>query len=166
MARRARSVLDLDEHGRSGWRAGCGCSTCRAAHAADVADWRARRRRAAELEQLDEQARAQALADTVRPSDGSTAPMLLDATVPAGPIELAFEQDFAAIIGTPPWKNTLGALGRANARIVDQVARHQRLDAISGVQLRMLDILDRLRRVPGGAGVPSDLGALLGEPDD
>lgn len=167
MARRARPVLDLDEHGKSGWRAGCGCVTCRAAHAADVAAWRARRRRQTEAAQLDEQAQAQALADLERPVDLSQAAALLDPHAPAGAIEAAFSGELEKLIGEPPWKLTLGALGRANARIIDQVGRHQRLDVVSGVQLRMMDILDRLRRVPGGGGAPApaDLGALLGEPD-
>lgn len=168
MARRVRTVLELDEHGKSGWRAGCGCTTCRAAHSADVAAWRARRRQAAELEQLDDAAREQALADLERPADTSQAPLLLDPSAPAGEIERAFTEELSGLIGEPPWKKTLGALGRANARIIDQVPRHQRLDVVSGVQLRMMDILDRLRRVPeGGAvgGVPADWGASLADPD-
>lgn len=166
MARTARPVLDLEDHGRSGWRKGCGCTTCRAAHSADVAAWRARRRQQRDAEQLDEQARAQALADVVRPVDESQAPLLIDPSAPPGEVEVAFTEELGAVVGEPPWKRTLGALGRANARIVDQMGRHQRLDVLSGVQLRMMEILDRLRRVPeGGPSAPSDLSALFGEPD-
>lgn len=172
MSRHARPVLDLPEHGRSGWRKGCGCPLCRAAHSADVAAWRARRRHAAELEQLDEQARAQAEADAQPPApDGTQAPALLDAGAPAGAIEQGLDEDLATLVGEPPWKATLSALARANARIIDQAPRHQRLDVLSGVQLRFLDILDRLRRLPspapdGGvpAGVPADWSGL-GDPD-
>lgn len=169
MARRARPVLDLEEHGKSGWRAGCGCTTCRAAHAADVAAWRARKRRARELEEMDEAAREQAAADALPPvPDASQAPLLLDPDADPGPVERAVDQELNALVGEPPWKLTLSALARANARIVDQVHRHQRLDVLSGVQLRMMDILDRLRRVPdgGGRGVPADWTASgLADPD-
>jgi hypothetical protein len=163
--RTARPILELDEHGRSGYRKGCGCTPCRAGHSADVAAWRAARRRRSDAAELDADAQAQALADLERPVDPSQAPALLDPEAEPGPVEQAFTADFGGIIGTPPWKATLGALGRANARIIDQVHRHQRLDVLSGVQLRMMEILDRLRRVPGGAGTPLDIGALLGEPE-
>lgn len=163
-----RPILDLKRHGASGYRRGCGCPTCRAGHAKAAADYRARKRREQERAELEERAEAQAVADTIRPVDESQAPLLLDPTLEAGPVELAFVDEVAAIVGEPPWKGTLAALGRANARIVDQVHRHQRLDVLSGVQLRFMDILDRLRRTPGGSGgegVPADLGSLLGEPD-
>ena len=153
-------------HGAPGYRRGCRCAVCRDAHASAARSWRAAQRAKREAAQLDDDARAQALADLERPTDTSQAPMLLDPTAPAGELEQAFADELAALIGEPPWKKTLGALGRANARIIDQVPRHQRLDVLSGVQLRMLEILDRLRRVPeGGVGAPADLGALLGEPD-
>jgi len=168
MPRHARPVLDLPEHGLKGWKHGCGCTVCRAAHTADVAAWRAKRRRALELERLDESARAQAETDALPPAlDTSQAPMLLDPDAPAGPVEEALAADLAKLVGEPPWKATLSALGRANARIIDQAPRHQRLDVLSGVQLRLLDVLDRLRRTSegAGAGAPDSLAGLLGEPD-
>lgn len=92
---------------------------------------------------------------------------LIDQDAPPGDLERAFSAELDSLIGEPPWKMTLGALARANARIIDQLPRHERLDVVSGIQLRMLDILDRLRRVPEGTGqgAPSDLAGLLGEPD-
>ena len=167
--RTGRPILDLAKHDLSGYRKGCGCPTCRAAHAADMAKYRARKRRERELEQMDDEARAQAQADALPPEpDESQAPLLLDPDAPAGPVEEAVLKDLDSLIGEPPWKATLSALAKANARIVDQVYRHQRLDVLSGVQLRMMDILDRLRRVPDGSGggVPADWGAQsLAEPD-
>lgn len=164
---RGRPILDLAKHGLSGYRKGCGCADCRAAHTAAVAAWRARRRRARELEQLQDEARAQAEADALPPAPDTTqAPTLIDPAAPAGPIEQALEKDLEQLIGDPPWKATLTALARANARIVDQVHLHQRLDVLSGVQLRLFEALDRLRRTAGtSTGVPDDLGALLGEPE-
>lgn len=155
-------------HGPSGYRRGCRCPQCREGHAAAARRYRAKQRRQRQVEEAEVAARDQALADALEPSDDSEAPMLLDDSLEAGPIEQAFASELDKLVGDPPWKMTLGALGRANARIVDQVARHQRLDVLSGVQLRMMDILDRLRRVPeGGAldGVPADWTAGLGEPD-
>lgn len=161
--------------GASGYRGSkghppCHCPVCRAGHAAKQREYRAALRERRRLAELEEAARARAEADAAPPAtDDSAAPGLLDADLPAGPIEEALNADLATLVGTPPWKATLAALARANARIVDQAPRHQRLDVLSGVQLRFLDILDRLRRVPdGGAAVPSTVPADwsgLAEPD-
>lgn len=156
--------------GETGYRYGCRCPVCRAGHATKQREYRAACRELRRLAELEEQAQAQAVADAVPPApDVSQAPMMLDPTLDPGPIEEALNTELAAIIGGPPWKATLSALARANARIVDQAHRHQRLDVLSGVQLRFLDILDRLRRVPdagGGvpAGVPADW-SRLANPD-
>ncbi len=155
-------------HGPSGYRRGCRCPLCREGHAANARRYRAELRRRREADELEHRARDEALAEVVEPVDDSTAPLLLDDTLPAGPIEVAFGAELGALVGEPPWKQTLGALGRANARIIDQTTRHQRLDVLSGVQLRMMDILDRLRRVPEGGptgGVPADWTAGLAEAD-
>lgn len=146
-------------HGPSGYRRGCRCPVCREGHAANARRYRAELRRRREAETVEDKARAEALADVVEPTDGSTAPLLLDAELAPGPVEEAFTRELEQLVGEPPWKLTLGALGRANARIVDQTPRHQRLDVLSGVQLRMMEILDRLRKVPEGtgpSGVPAD----------
>jgi|SRR5665647_3662609 len=155
--------------GETGYRYGCHCSVCRAGHAAKQREYRAGLRERRRLAELEAQAQADAIAAATPPADGSQAPQLLDASLPAGAIEQALNADLNRLIGTPPWKPTLAALARANARIVDQAPRHQRLDVLSGVQLRFLDILDRLRRVPDGGGavpstVPADWSALA-EPD-
>lgn len=157
--------------GESGYRFNCRCAVCRAGHAAKQREYRAGLRERKRLAALEAAAQEQAVADAAPPAqDGSQAAQLLDANAPAGPIEIALEQDLTALVGSPPWKATLSALARANARIVDQAPRHQRLDVLSGLQLRFLDTLDRLRRVPegSGAGVPSTVPADwsgLDEPD-
>jgi len=141
--------------GESGYRLGCRCPVCRAGHAAKQREYRAGLRDRKRLAALEAAAQEQAAADAVPPApDESQAPQLLDANAPAGPIEQALDADLATLVGSPPWKGTLAALARANARIIDQAPRHQRLDVLSGVQLRFLDTLDRLRRVPEGHGAP------------
>lgn len=148
------------------YRGGCHCSDCRSAHASANRQWRARRAERRRLAELDESARAQALADLVEPAAAAGAVAgLLDGALPAGAVESALDRELAALVGEPPWRETLGALARANARIVDQAALHQRLDVLSGVQLRLLDILDRLRRTPeaAGMGVPTDWSAALAD---
>lgn len=161
--------------GASGYRGSkgyppCHCPVCRAGHAKKQREYRAAQRERARLAKLEEEARAEALAAAIPPEpDTSQAAGLLDATLPPGPIETALLEDLAKLVGEPPWKATLSALARANARIVDQAARHQRLDVLSGVQIRFVDALDRLRRVPEGAGgvpagVPADWSGLA-EPD-
>ncbi|GAA2242409.1 hypothetical protein GCM10010401_14140 [Rarobacter faecitabidus] len=153
------------KHGNSGYRRGCRCEVCRSGHSKANRTWRLRKQDEAREVGEVEKAQAQALADLVEPADGSQAPLVIDRTLADGPIEAAFASEFAELQGGPPWKDTLGMLARANARVVDQVSVHGRLDVLSGVQLRMLDILDRLRRLPSGsgAGVPNDLGSLLSD---
>lgn len=152
------------KHGNSGYRRGCRCEVCRTGHTESNRAWRKRKQAAAREVSEVEQARAQAVADLERPTDGSQAPLVIDPSLSDGPIEEALVEELAKLVGDPPWKNTLGALARANARIVDQVPLHGRLDVISGVQLRLLDILDRLRRTPSASpdgGVPAGWGAFL-----
>lgn len=154
--------------GESGYRFSCRCPVCRAGHAAKQRVYRAAARERARLARLEQSARDAAIAATVLPTDPSQAALMLDPDIDDGPVELALRSDLAKLVGDPPWKDTLAALARANARIVDQAGRHQRLDVLSGVQLRMVDQLDRLRRVPDGDGshVPAGWSASsLATPD-
>ncbi len=143
------------DHGLTQYRYGCRCGICRAANTAKVREWRDRQRRS--LPPKTEREPLPALVDVPAPVPG----------VSQGAIELALRAELGSLIGEPPWRGTLSAMLLANARVLDQVALHERYDIMSGLQTRTLEMLDRLRRVPegGGAGVPADLSGLLGEPD-
>lgn len=143
---------EITNHGQAGYRRGCRCETCRAGHRVAAAEYRARKRKpAVEAEPLAP------LVDVPAP----------DVLAPAGPIESALAVELDELIGEPPWRGTLSAMLKANARVLDQVHVHERFDIMSGLQTRMLDMLDRLRRVEsGGSGVPEGWAAALSDADD
>lgn len=142
----------VTSHGRSGYRKGCKCSVCRGAHAAYMQSWRSRRR--------DEQARA-ALADVEplvveRPvADPVQVPAGLDLQAPPGPLESAFLEDLSTPSARTAFERTLIAMGRLNARVLDQTAALDRLDLVSPLELRTLEVLQRLAIV-GFAGLEDD----------
>ena len=143
---------EITNHGQAGYRRGCRCEACRAGHRVAAAVYRASKRKPVVVEP-----------DPAAPLVDVPVP---DAGVPAGPIESALAVELGSLIGEPPWKGTLSAMLRANARVLDQVERHERFDVMSGLQTRMLDMLDRLRKVSaGGSAAPADISALLGDPD-
>lgn len=69
--------------------------------------------------------------------------------------------DIAKLVGEPPWKATLSALAIYNARLLDQLQHFDRLDLVSPMQLRTLEILQRLRAVSEGAGAGDEAEAFL-----
>lgn len=160
--------------GKAGYRFGCRCATCRAGQAARQRKYRAARSERAQIaappEVLKPAAPEQPAAAAAEAADLSD-PLSLDPDLDPGSIEVAFAADLEGLVGDVPWKDTLAAMAAANARIVDQVGRHQRIDVLSGVQLRMLNILDRMRRVPSaGSQVPEHVpaewsAAGLADPD-
>ncbi len=134
---------EIQNHGQPGYRRGCRCEVCRKGHREAVAAWRARKRSRAE------QPAAEQLPEPREPL--SSAPGL-DMDAPRGPIEEALAGDLDSLVGEPPWKDTWTHVALYNARLLDQIARLDRLDLVSPIQLRTMEILDRLRAVSKPAG--------------
>ncbi|MHB1063541.1 MAG: hypothetical protein ACYC1Z_03445 [Georgenia sp.] len=141
---------EVTNHGQPGYRRGCRCEVCRKGHRESVAAWRAKGKQ------------PKAETPTV-PLEPLAAPPALNPDAPAGVIELALRQDLAALVGEPPWKGTLSALAVFNARLLDQLPTLDRLDLVSPVQLRTLEVLQRLRAVSGGAGAAEGAAAFLAD---
>lgn len=144
----------MAKHGASGYRGGCRCEVCTTGKRDETRAVRARRGGARP------------------PKAADRAPLPPIANLPApnpvqgsGLIESAVTVELAAIVGEPPWRGTLAAMLRTNARLLDQIDQHGRYDLISALQMRMLDAMDRLRKTGAGSRAPADLSALLGEPD-
>lgn len=121
------------KHGRSGYRRGCKCSVCRAGNAASVAQWRARKKAA--------QAPKPAM-ERPMPEPLASAPAL-DLKAPPGRLEQLMAMDLAQD-GSKTHRGFLCGLALYNARLLDQLPGLDRLDLISSVQSRTLDILARL----------------------
>jgi len=144
-------VAEVTLHGRSGYRKGCKCGTCRGAHADYMSTWRARRR---------ERAIASALADAEplvdRPVSPPVAPVSgLDLVAAAGPLETAFLEDITTPDAQVAFRRSLVGLGRLNMRILDQVGSLDRLDLVSPLQLRQLEVFQRLALI-GFKGLGDD----------
>ena len=151
---------DVRKHGAAGYRKGCKCSTCRAGHAEDARRYRARRKAGEPARVVEPPA---PLISVPQPAPSAA----------AGPVQRALEAELRRLIGEPPWKNTLSALAVLNARLIDQAPALVRLDLVSPLQFRMLDVLDRLRAISAAPGKPRSTGdeaaaflASLNDPDD
>lgn len=136
--------LDGAQSGQPGYRRGCRCEKCRKGHREAVAAWRARKRQAQQQNQPAEQ--------PTKPLAPLTSAPVLDMEAPAGPIERALAGDLEQLVGEPPWKSTWSEIALYNARLLDQIARLDRLDLVSPIQLRTMEVLDRLRAVSQPAG--------------
>lgn len=146
--------------GLSGYRRGCRCEECRTGKRLYMRGYRARRREAEAAA-----AGAQPLVDRVEVSepdrpDLNSAPAL-DLLAPAGTIEKAFDEDLEDPAGEVLWKKSYIAMARLNARMMDQVVRHERLDLIPSLQLRQNEILNRLAYMK----VNGQLGGKPRDPD-
>ena len=78
-----------------------------------------------------------------------------------GAVERALCEDLEQLTGEPPWKRTLSRIAMLNARLLDQAPGVDRLDLISPIQLRTLEVLNRLRAVSSGSSIADDAAALL-----
>ena len=152
----------VTEHGISGYRKGCHCEVCRTAKREYMRAWRVRRAAAAEP--------TSAAAPVVEPREPVATPPALDLTADPGAIEQALATDVEAPAGEVLWSGTLLAMARLNARVMDQVHQSDRLDLVSPLQLRMLEILNRMAfaKTAGllGNGQPTGTTATGDEPGD
>lgn len=138
----------------TGYRKGCRCGGCRKAKREDQAAYRARRK----LQEAGAVMGGYVLPPEVEPSSVS-----ISWSAPAGPIEQALNEELSALIGEPPFKKTLIVLARYNARVLDQIPHAERFDLISGMESRLFNVFDRLRKVEpvAGSGGSWDMSALL-----
>ncbi|MHC6176230.1 hypothetical protein [Glutamicibacter sp. X7] len=130
--------------GISGYRKGCRCAECRKAKREDQAAYRARRKLREQGGEVD-LAEAPELPPMVEPSSVS-----LDWQAKPGQIEQVLTGELGRIVGEPPFKKTLIVLARYNARVLDQIPRIDRPDLISGMESRLFNVFDRLRKVTDG----------------
>jgi len=158
-------VSEVTVHGQSGYRRGHRCAVCRAGHAKSMATWRAAKklREAPGL--------PPAAGDVEQPfAEPLKSAPALDLDAPAGAIELALLKDITEPDDKVAWCRTLVGMAKLDARLLDQVGRLDRLDIVSSVQLRMLEILSRLAIIgfkgmsDGGPGsIAADAEKMLAE---
>lgn len=140
-------------HGMSGYRKGCRCETCRRAKREYMRDYRARQRR--DADEVAEVVREAAALDPLAPVPS------IDMKAEPGAVERALRKDLKKLTGEPPWKRTLSRIAMLNARLLDQAPIADRLDLISPIQLRTLEVLNRLRAVSSGSSLADDAAAML-----
>ncbi|GEA79945.1 hypothetical protein [Cellulomonas uda] len=156
---------EVTEHGASGYRRGCKCEVCREGHRVQVARWRASRREREFAKALAD-ASGTPLVETPAPEPVAAAGAL-DMDAAPGPLEAALIEDITEPDSRVAFRRHLVGLARLNARVLDQVSRLDRYDLISPVQLRQLEILNRIARI-GFAGLDDDAtaGGTVEVPDD
>lgn len=139
---------EVKKHDRSGYRSGCRCEACRKDHREAAAAWRASRR-------------APVVVVPVQSEPLVSVPVP-EPVVSLGVIEAALAADLDALVGCPPWSGTLRELALFNARLLDQIMVLERLDLVSPIQIRTLEVLDRLRAVSvTGSGAAAEAAAFL-----
>ena len=140
----------------AGYRKGCRCAGCKKCKREDMAKYRAGKKPPVSNSAYREQ-------DQTDPSEIDTPSMAMAWEAPAGPIETALLSELDALIGEPPFKQTLLELAKYNARVLDQIPTMERPDLISGMQSRLFNMFDRLRKTETAAGATDswDLSALM-----
>jgi hypothetical protein len=143
--------------GLAGYRKGCRCAGCKKAKREDMAAYRARKK----LKEAGEAADVEFAFTT--PPDVEPSSMAISWSAAPGPIETTLISELDALIGEPPFKKTLLVLAKYNARVLDQIPQLERPDLISGMQSRLFNVFDRLRRTETTAGATDswDMSALL-----
>lgn len=145
--------------GVSGYRKGCRCPGCIGSKRDANAAYRARVK-------LQEAGGVLPLEPGAMPPVVEASTLAIAWAAPAGPIESVLQGELDALIGEPPFKKTLVVLAKYNARVLDQIPNLDRPDLISGMQSRLFNVFDRLRRVEAAAGADTwDMSALLKEDD-
>lgn len=135
--------------GRKGYRKGCKCNLCRAGQRKYMADYRAKKKTTDAAEEL-----VDVLPDEELSVDRS---LDLDWSGPAGLIESTLTEEIEEMeFADPPFASTLIVLAKYDARVLDQIPRIQRLDLISGMQSRLFNVFDRLRKTSGPASNGAD----------
>ena len=147
---------EVKKHDRSGYRSGCRCEACRKDHREAAAAWRASRRASRRAPVVVVPVQSEPLVSVPVP----------EPVVSLGVIEAALAADLDALVGCPPWSGTLRELALFNARLLDQIVVLGRLDLVSPIQIRTLEVLDRLRAVSvtgsgDGAGAAAEATAFL-----
>lgn len=134
------TVKHGDHPGQPGYRRGCRCAVCRDGHAEHNRAWReAKRQRETDEALVD----AEPLLPPAPPADLQSVPTL-DFGAPAGTLEQAFALDLTEPDNRVAFARTLIGVAKYNARVLDQVPLHGRMDLISPVQIRLLDVLQRI----------------------
>lgn len=143
--------------GLAGYRKGCRCAGCRKCKRDDMAAYRAKKK----LREATVSEAAEYFFPGAPEVEASS--MAIAWAAPAGPIETTLISELDALIGEPPFKKTLLVLAKYNARVLDQIPQLERPDLISGMQSRLFNVFDRLRRTETGAGAVDswDMSALL-----
>ena len=150
--------------GRTGYRKGCRCAQCRREHSDDMKAYRLKKR----LQEAGGDAAA--FGTDLAPPNAEPSSMAISWDAPNGPIESALVHELDQLIGEPPFKRTLMVLARYNARVLDQIPAMERLDLVSGMESRLFNTFDRLRKVTDASGStpasPEAFLASLSTPDD
>lgn len=145
----------------TGYRRGCRCADCRRIHSDKMKAYR--------LAKKLREGGGEVAAETFAPLDFTPSSTAISWDAEPGPIEEALSRDLDNMqFADPPFQQTLIVLAKYDARVLDQAPQLERLDLISGMQSRLFNVFDRLRRVNAPAGAADGAEAFLqslGMPD-